>query len=173
MAMRQELTTDSRPTRSRRRRQAGNVAVELALALPFLLLIIAGIVDLGMLYWEKHVLTNAAREGARAASKAGSEGAAAMTTAQVMSVVQSYLNKFNLKNPDGSALTLTNGGTFLYQWNTGSSPLQLWVELHDIPVQLMLLPNIQALYGGGGSSSPVLLTTRTTMAAEWSTAPTP
>ncbi len=63
-------------TDPRKRREQGNVAVELALAMPLLLLIIAGVVDLGLLFWEKHVLTNATREGARAAIKAVDTGTA-------------------------------------------------------------------------------------------------
>jgi hypothetical protein len=35
------------------------------------------------------------------------------------------------------------------------------------------LPNIQALLGGAVNSNPVLLRASTTMAAEWSTPPTP
>ncbi len=37
---------------SGRRGTSGNVIVELALVLPFLLLVVAGIVDLGLVYWE-------------------------------------------------------------------------------------------------------------------------
>ena len=35
--------------------------MEMAIALPLMLLVIAGVVDLGFLFWEKEVLTNAAR----------------------------------------------------------------------------------------------------------------
>lgn len=52
----------------RRSRDRGAAAVELALVMPLLLLIIFGIVDFGRMYNTQITLTQAAREGARAAS---------------------------------------------------------------------------------------------------------
>lgn len=52
----------------RRRRERGSALVEFALCLPFLLVIIAGIVDFGLAFQRYEVLTNAAREGARLAT---------------------------------------------------------------------------------------------------------
>lgn len=51
-----------------RSRDRGAAAVELALVLPLLLLVVAGIVDYGRAFYTQIALTNAAREGARAAS---------------------------------------------------------------------------------------------------------
>lgn len=47
------------------RRERGAVAVEMAIVLPLLLLIIAGMIDLGRLFFVQTMVTNAAREGAR------------------------------------------------------------------------------------------------------------
>ena len=47
--------------------QRGAAAVEMAIVLPLLLLVIAGIIDLGRLLYTQVILTNAAREGARTA----------------------------------------------------------------------------------------------------------
>src|SRR5918995_4864861 len=47
------------------RSERGAVAVEMALVLPILLLCIAGIIDLGRLFFVQTMATNAAREGAR------------------------------------------------------------------------------------------------------------
>jgi hypothetical protein len=44
---------------------SGVAAVELALILPVLLLIICGIADFGNLYYQQHLASEAAREGAR------------------------------------------------------------------------------------------------------------
>jgi TadE-like protein len=60
----------TRFTGPRNRREHGNITIEMALALPLFLFLVAGVLDLGMLFWEKNVITNAAREGARAAAKA-------------------------------------------------------------------------------------------------------
>ena len=50
-----------------RGRERGAAAVEMAIILPLLLLVIAGIVDMGRFLFTKVMVTNAAREGVRAA----------------------------------------------------------------------------------------------------------
>jgi Flp pilus assembly pilin Flp len=47
------------------RRNSGVAAVEFAIVLPVLILIIAGMMDLGHAFYLKQVVTNASREGAR------------------------------------------------------------------------------------------------------------
>jgi Flp pilus assembly protein TadG len=54
-----------------RRREQGAALVELALILPLLLVVIAGIVDFGFAFQRYEVITNAAREGARLGSMSG------------------------------------------------------------------------------------------------------
>src|SRR5260370_11835622 len=49
-----------------RKKQKGVAAVEFALVAPILLLIVFGIIELGIGMYDKAVVTNAAREGARA-----------------------------------------------------------------------------------------------------------
>jgi Flp pilus assembly protein TadG len=74
------------PRRQHRYRSArGAELVELALALPFLLLVLAGIVDVGFLFKDYQVLTNAAREGARVAALPG------WVEADVVARVNTYL----------------------------------------------------------------------------------
>ena len=82
-------------------KERGSVIIELALVLPLLLLVVAGIIDLGTLYWEKQILTNATGEGARQASQAGTAGAAQRRSSEVLQIVQDYLDRFNLKDLDG------------------------------------------------------------------------
>jgi Flp pilus assembly protein TadG len=50
---------------ARRRRDRGAAAVEMAIVLPLLLMVIAGIADLGRAFYYQLVISNAAREGAR------------------------------------------------------------------------------------------------------------
>jgi Flp pilus assembly protein TadG len=71
--------------KNRLRSERGAEVVEFALVLPMLLLLGLGICDFGMLFQRYEVVTNAAREGARA-------GAVGLTAAQVTAVVQTYLN---------------------------------------------------------------------------------
>jgi len=47
------------------KKQRGAVAVEFAIVLPLLLLLFAGITEFGLAYYNKQILTNASREGAR------------------------------------------------------------------------------------------------------------
>ncbi|MDI6854159.1 MAG: TadE/TadG family type IV pilus assembly protein [Deltaproteobacteria bacterium] len=157
--------------------ERGNITVELALVLPLVLFIIAGVLDLGMLFWEKHILTNATREGARAAIKAvdtGSQVVPEKTKDQVRQVVQDYLNRFNIKNVDGSDLVLT-GSNFLYSWTANASGTMVTVALQQIPYRMMLLPNFAAFFGSARQpgDEAFYLGASTLMAAEWVTPPSP
>lgn len=49
----------------RKQRDRGAAAVEFALILPILLLLIGGIIDFGNLYYNQIIVSNAARDGAR------------------------------------------------------------------------------------------------------------
>jgi Flp pilus assembly protein TadG len=44
----------TRLSRPRNLGEHGNITVEMALAIPVFLLLVAGVFDLGMLFWEKH-----------------------------------------------------------------------------------------------------------------------
>ena len=50
----------------KRSRERGAAAVEFALILPVLVLILFGIIEFGLLLYDQQVITNASREGARA-----------------------------------------------------------------------------------------------------------
>lgn len=167
----------SKFTGQRRQQEKGSVAIEMALVLPLFLFIMAGIIDLGLLFWEKHVLTNATREGARAAAKALDNGTAVVaqrTQTQVQQVVQDYMDQFSIKNLDGSPLVL-NGGNFSYTWANTGSGLVLNVSLNQIPYKMMLLPNFSTFFGGTRTAGDdaFFLNAQTSMAAEWSTPPNP
>jgi len=161
----------------RGRREKGNVVMELALAMPLFLLIIAGTLDLGMLFYAKHVITNASREGARAAVKAvdtGTNVTAQKTQSQVRQIVQDYVTQFSLKALDGSPLVL-DGTTFTYNWTPTSSGTVLTITLNQIPYKMMLLPNVKTFFGGTRTEGDdaFYLSARTSMAAEWTTPPGP
>jgi Flp pilus assembly protein TadG len=75
------------------RDENGVAALELALVLPILLIMFAGIVDFGIIYWQQHVLTSAARQGARAVSLYQS-------TANVEAVVTQYVRDAGIDTSD-------------------------------------------------------------------------
>jgi len=144
----------------------------MAVAIPLLLLMVAGIIDIGILFWEKQVLTNASREGARAGSRAKTNpsignAVADKTKSEVLTVVQTYLNNYNLRDASGAPISLTMGTNFIYDT---SAPPNLSVELRNIEVKMMLLPNVDKLFGGTLDST-VNLNAKTTMTAEWTTPP--
>lgn len=165
------MATSKRLLRSGR--EKGSVAVEMAVIAPLLVLMVAGILDLGLLYWEQEVLTNAAREGARAGARAITDltgnGRAQKTTTEVRTIVQSYLQNNNIKDASGSDIVLTPSNC-TYTW-AGTNPATITVQLINIPVKLMMLPNAQKLFSGAGISSEVNLNASITMAAEWVTPP--
>ena len=83
---------NSRPTfvitcRPNRR---GVAVVEFALVLPFFILLVFGMIEVGRGIMVSQILTNAAREGAREAILEGS------TTSQVKTVVRDYLTRTSI-----------------------------------------------------------------------------
>lgn len=56
-----------------KRLERGAAAIEMALVLPVLILVLGGIIDFGRLFYTQIMLTNAAREGARAGIIAGGD----------------------------------------------------------------------------------------------------
>ncbi len=64
----------------------GVAAVELAICLPILLLLVCGSIEFGLLLYNQQVITNASREGVRAGIVAGTE------TADIIQIVENYCN---------------------------------------------------------------------------------
>jgi len=60
------FTRSLQPLNTRAQAQRGTATVEFGLLLPLLLLILSGIVEFGLALYDKAVITNASREGARA-----------------------------------------------------------------------------------------------------------
>jgi len=75
--------------------------VEFALVLPLLLLLVFGIAEFGLAWHRYHIITDAAREGARVGAVVAS------TQAQVTSALNSHLTQNGL-NPGLANLTLPN-----------------------------------------------------------------
>ncbi|MEM5328150.1 TadE/TadG family type IV pilus assembly protein [Paraburkholderia sp. JHI2823] len=101
------------PRRGRGRRlQRGVAAVEFALVLPVLLLLLFGIIEMGLFLYDKAVITNASREGARAGVVLKSPKP---TTSDIQTVVtnytSSYLLTFGTQNTP-AVVTTGAGGNF-------------------------------------------------------------
>ncbi len=86
--------------------ERGAAAVEFAILLPVLMLILFGIVDFGMIMYSREVITNASREGARAGIV---QSATKLTTGQIQAVVTNYLTGTGI-NPGTVTTTVTGAG---------------------------------------------------------------
>ena len=77
-----------------RNRQRGAAAVELAIILPFLVVLVFGMIEFGIMIYDKAVLANASREGARA-------GITGLGDPEIKQIVLNYCN-VNLVNLGGN-----------------------------------------------------------------------
>jgi Flp pilus assembly protein TadG len=75
------------------RAEGGSQLIEFVIVFPILMLLIAGIVDFGMMFRTFEVVTNASREGARVAVLQG------YTLTDVQSRVKEYLDSSGLTSP--------------------------------------------------------------------------
>ncbi|BCF95161.1 TadE/TadG family type IV pilus assembly protein [Paraburkholderia largidicola] len=106
------------PAASRRRRrssraQRGVAAVEFAIVLPLLLLVLFGIVEFGVALYDKAMITNASREGARAGVvlRTPKPGAQDITNV-VLAYSRNYLITFGSSNTPTVSVPSGIGGTF-------------------------------------------------------------
>jgi len=72
--------------------QNGGAAVEFALILPLLIVLLFGIVEFGLLTYNKQIITNASREGARAGIVI--RNPIRLTDAQIQAVAIKYAQKY-------------------------------------------------------------------------------
>jgi len=85
----------------RHKNERGSALIEVALTLPLLLLVAAGIFEFGRAYQTQQVLTNAVREGARVAVLPNQPSGAAATR------VTTYLTNGQLPNAGTATVTVT------------------------------------------------------------------
>jgi uncharacterized membrane protein len=116
-----------------KRRERGAAAVEPAIVLPLLLLIIAAVVDLGRAYFTQVILTNAAREGARTAV------VTTLPAPEIQARTLAAATEF-----DPSTLTVT---PISYPCVTG---LDAGVEVTLEPFKWLFLEDAFSLVGAGG-----------------------
>jgi Flp pilus assembly protein TadG len=83
-------------TMQRRNRERGAAAVEFALVLPILLTLTLGAIDFGWFFYIDQLVTNAAREGARAGTLVAPTAAAATAENAAQTAAESYLTKVSL-----------------------------------------------------------------------------
>ena len=110
-----------RKRRASGRRERGAAAVEFALVLPVLLLLVLGAIDWGWYFFLREVVTNAAREGARVGSvnQDGQAAAAAYLTRLGLTQGAAASNNGNVGGISTVRVTVTYQGCSL----TGFIPM--------------------------------------------------
>jgi Flp pilus assembly protein TadG len=117
----------------------GAELIELALVLPILLLVVAGIMDFGFLFQRYEVVTNAAREGARVAVLPG------YGVTQAQARVQTYLTASGL-TAAAPAPTVVYGTQTL----PGGLVVSTATVTVQYPSQFAFIGPIAAMIGGSG-----------------------
>jgi len=93
----------------------GVAAVELAICLPILILLVCGSIEFGLLFYNQQVITNASREGARA-------GIVAETgNADIIQIVENYCNGRMINLNGANELQGTNHNANGVNKNKGNS----------------------------------------------------
>jgi Flp pilus assembly protein TadG len=96
----------------RRLNERGAVAAEFAILLPLLLIILFGIMEFGMIMYGREIVTNAAREGARAGIV---QGPPKRTGGEIIAIANNYLTGTAVNPAD---VTFTSAGEGLTNPNT-------------------------------------------------------
>jgi Flp pilus assembly protein TadG len=113
------------------KREDGAAAVEFAIVLPLLMLILFGIIEFGLILYNQEVITNASREGARFGIVIGTPRP---STGQIQGVVNTYLTNSGLNV--GNATVNVAGAQ-------GASGSDLTVSV-VYPYDFLVLPNFVA-----------------------------
>ena len=151
--------------------QRGASAVEFAIILPLLLAFVFGIIEFGILLYNKAVITNASREGARTAilfnwdpnSEDEEEGRIPTPDAVVQTAVLNYcadylINFSDSKIPEVSVTPPVVSGTPPTRYRTVTVTLNY---------NFLILPNILAVFSSGGTmEGEIPLTAVTRMRSE-------
>ena len=129
----------------------GTAAVELAVCLPFLLIVIAGIWEVGRMVTAQQIIANAAREGGR-------EVAAGQTSvATIQQQVVNYCNMNGLSNVTTSMVTVTNITAAARNDPTTCNQLDQWRVTVTVPYSSIKWSNI----------AQITPTTAITASADW------
>ena len=113
------------------RSESGASAVEFALLLPVLMMILFGIIEFGLALYRQAILTNASREGARLGIV---QSIPAITTGQINATIDNYLTVAGIP-PGNVTRTIVAGGV------TGT-PVQVTLTL---PYTFAVLPGLASI----------------------------
>lgn len=148
--------------------EKGVSAVEFALIAPLLFVLTFGIMEFALLLFDKAVVTNASREGARAAIvyNEDDEGYAPLTVAEIQGIVINYANDYlvNLGVPGGTNLT-SEHIKVVYTHNPPESGDDVTVTV-TYPYDFLVFPDLTTLLGGTFDGTTINLVGTTLMRME-------
>jgi len=133
----------------RKLNEQGVAAAEFALVLPVLLLLLFGTIEFGMMMYGREIVTNAAREGARAGIV---QGPPKRTGGQITTIANNYLTGTGVSQAD---VTFTSAGVGLTNPNSLTVTAQYRYNF--------LIPYIPAVVG---IPNPLIITTQVVMRHE-------
>jgi Flp pilus assembly protein TadG len=138
------------------RSQKGAALLETAIVLPIILVVCVGIFEFGRAYQTWQVLTNAAREGARAAVIQGT------TDTDITTRVRNYMQGGALPNYSTASVTITRG-VALTGSDTGTK-----VQI-DYPFQFIVLqPVVRLIVPNTNTGAPITMHSNALMRNEFS-----
>jgi Flp pilus assembly protein TadG len=151
------------PTTAGKKGEKGASAVEFALVLPLLVIFVFGIIEFGLLLYNKQVITNASREGARAGIVSQTPR---VTVAEMQTVVQNYAVPHLVTFTGGVVLpttTVQNNTSGGNQCVSFSDNLTVTVTY---PYTFLALSNLMNLLGPSTLGPSLTLTAQTVMRCE-------
>ena len=145
--------------------QQGASAVEFAIVLPLLLLFVFGIIEFGILLYDKAIITNASREGARTAilfdAPAGTSQCKSL--AYVQSVVTSYCSAHLI---NFSSSTVTAGNVTVSPLTVDATGMKYRTVTVSFGYTFLVFPTILSTFFGGSPAGTIPLNAATTMRIE-------
>jgi Flp pilus assembly protein TadG len=138
-----------RQAAGRRRSERGAELIEFALVFPLMLLVMVGIIDFGLMFQRYHVVTNAAREGARLAALPG------YGVADVQARVNQFLTASGLTAPAVTTVLPTQSIAVGAQWIC-VRPVTV-----QYPYSYSAVGTLASYFGGAGFSRMGLQATAT------------
>jgi|PlaIllAssembly_1097288.scaffolds.fasta_scaffold32411_1 Flp pilus assembly protein TadG len=145
------------------RNENGTALVEFAITAPLLFLILFGIIEFGILLYDKAMLTNASREGARAGIvfNFSPSGPIRITNDDIAEIVSDYCASHLISVGGGGAPPATS----VARGGTGAAGDSVTVTV-SYQFRFLVISNLIALIGGDDIADPLTLTAETVMRLE-------
>jgi Flp pilus assembly protein TadG len=124
----------------RTREQKGAAMVEFALAMPIVFILLFGIVEFGLAFWRKQLLTAGVREGARYGVVSTTPR---KTKAEIQSKVSTYLTNVGLASAPAALVTFSSG--------TECAKDQTITVTQTYPTSMTIMSNLSKLFWGSSA----------------------